>query len=78
MVCLVRQTQVPSVRLRSGAFRAWMTRLNLGSVDDQAGHLGISRAQLYQVIAGATPGEKFIAAVVAAGGTFDDLFEVAS
>jgi hypothetical protein len=55
-----------------------MERLKLARVEEQADRVGVSRAQLYQVIAGATPGEKFIAACLAAyDGTFEDLFEIA-
>lgn len=62
--------------LRPDAFRAWMDRLKLSRVEDQAERIGVSRAQLYQVIGGATPGERFIAACLAAGGSFEELFEV--
>lgn len=56
-----------------------MNRLKLGSVDDQADYVGVSRSQLYRVLAGdVAPGEQFIAAALAAtGAKFEDLFEVA-
>lgn len=55
-----------------------MARLKLARVEDQAQRLGLSRAQLYKVIAGdVAPGEQFIAAcVVAYDGTFEQLFEI--
>lgn len=62
--------------LRPDAFRAWMARLKVARVEDQAERIGVSRAQLYLVLGGSTPGERFIAACVAAGGTFEELFEV--
>jgi hypothetical protein len=53
-----------------------MGRLKILRVEDQAERIGVSRAQLYLVISGGAPGEKFIAACVAAGGKFEELFEV--
>lgn len=56
-----------------------MARLKLARVEDQAQRLGLSRAQLYKVIAGGVaPGEQFIAACMSKyDGTFEQLFEIA-
>ena len=71
-------TSSPVVLLRLDAWQAWMTRLRLGRVEDQAEHIGVSRAQVYKVIGGGAPGEQFIAACVAKyDGKFEDLFKVA-
>lgn len=55
-----------------------MDRLKLSRVEDQAERLGISRAQLYDVLAGRrVPGEQFIAACMAKyDGKFEQLFEI--
>lgn len=75
----MEETTSPAIRLRGDAWTAWTTRHRLAGVDAQAEHLGISRAQLYKVLNGSVaPGERFIAAVVAAGGRFEQLFEVVS
>lgn len=75
----MQQTPTPIVRLRPDAWRAWMERLKLGRVEEQAERVGVSRAQLYDVIAGRrVPGEQFIAACMAAyDGKFEELFEIA-
>lgn len=66
------------VRLKADAWRAWMDRLNVARVEDQAGRIGISRAALYDILAGGTPGEKFIAACMSTyDGKFEQLFEIA-
>src|ERR1700753_2808920 len=49
-VFLMQQTSSPAVRLNPGAWRAWMGRLNIARVEEQAEHVGVSRAQLYKVI----------------------------
>lgn len=74
----MRTTSPPAVRLRPSAWTAWTARLRLGRVEDQAEYLGVSRSQLYRVIAGGVaPGEQFIAACLAKyDGTFEELFEI--
>jgi hypothetical protein len=65
------------VRLKPDAWQARMTGLRLGSVEEQAEYIGISRAQLYKVIGGGAPGEQFIAAALAATrAKFEQLFEI--
>jgi hypothetical protein len=55
-----------------------MGRVELGAVEQQAEHVGVSRAQLYLILGGGTPGEKFIAGCMAKyDGKFEDLFEIA-
>lgn len=77
----MQETSSPAVRLRPDAWSAWMERVGLlGSVDDQAAYLGVSRAQVYRVLNGSVvPGEQFIAACLAKyDRKFEELFEVAS
>lgn len=72
------QTQAV-VRLRPDAWSEWMGRLKLASENQQADHLGISRANLGKVRKGEIkPGEQFIAACMAKyDGPFEALFEIA-
>jgi hypothetical protein len=73
----MQQTSTAAVRLRLEAWKAWMERLGLYRVEEQAERIGVSRAQLYKVIGGGTPGEQFIAACWAKyDGKFEDLFEI--
>lgn len=69
----------PVVRLKADAWAAWMDRLKLATENQQAGYLGISRANLGKVRKGEIkPGEQFIAACMAKyDGTFEALFEIA-
>ncbi|HEY3883023.1 MAG TPA: hypothetical protein VGM12_30925 [Trebonia sp.] len=74
----MQQTPTPVVKLKADAWQAWMGRLQLVRVEDQAAHIGVSRAQLYQILAGAVPGERFIAACMATyDGKFEQLFKIA-
>jgi hypothetical protein len=76
----MQPTSSPAVRLKPDAWSAWMDRLRLARVEDQAERLGLSKSQLYRVLGGdVAPGEQFIAAcLVAYDGKFEDLFEVAT
>jgi len=67
------------IRLRPGAFAAWARSLGLETEGAQADHIGVDRTTLSRVRRGEIiPGERFIAAVLAAGGKFESLFEVVS
>jgi len=68
------------IRLRADAYDAWTAREKLGSEFAQAERIGIDRSGLNRVRRGETvPGEKFIAALLAASGmAFEELFEVKS
>lgn len=72
-------TASPAVRLRADAWSERMGHLHLGRVEEQAEFVGVSRAQLYRVLArDVAPGEQFIAAALAAtGAKFEELFEIA-
>lgn len=74
----MQETSSPAVRLRQDGWAAWMERLKLGRVADQAEHLGIHQAQLYRILNGSVaPGEQFIAACMAKyDRTFEELFKV--
>jgi hypothetical protein len=75
----MQTTPSPAIRLRRDAWAAWTARLRMASAGvELAEHLGVHRATLYRVIgADWTPGEQFIAAVMAKyDGKFEDLFEV--
>lgn len=74
-------TPTPTViRLRADAFAAWAARLGLETEAAQAERIGVDRATLSRIRRGEiVPGEKFIAAVLAAyDGTFEEIFEVTS
>jgi hypothetical protein len=66
------------IRLRPDAFAAWAARLGLETEGAQAEHIGVDRTTLSRVRRGdIIPGERFIAAVLAASGCkFEKLFEV--
>jgi transcriptional regulator with XRE-family HTH domain len=68
------------IRLREDAFSAWAASRGLESASAAAEFLGVSHTTLTRVLSGETdPGEKFIAAALAATGSkFEELFEVAS
>lgn len=72
-------TTSPAVRLKADAWSERMTALHLGRVEEQADLIGVSKSQLYRVLAGdVAPGEQFIAAVLTAtGAKFEELFEIA-
>ena len=76
----MHRTPTPTViRLRADAFAAWAARKGLETEGAQAEHIGIDRATLSRVRRGEiAPGEKFIAALLAASGRkFEQLFEIA-
>lgn len=66
------------IRLRAGAYAAWAAREGLGSETAQAERIGISQPTLNRIRRESiAPGEKFIAALLAATGIpFEELFEV--
>jgi hypothetical protein len=72
----MQQTSSPAVRLKADAWKAWMERLGLYRVEEQAERIGVNRTHLYKIIAGTVaPGEQFIAAcLLAYDGKFEDLF----
>jgi transcriptional regulator with XRE-family HTH domain len=66
------------IRLRTDAFDAWAASQGLESDTAAAERIGVSQPQLSRVLAGnVAPGEKFIAALLAATGRkFEQMFEV--
>lgn len=72
-------TPAPAIRLRADVWAAWATREDLASETAQARRIGHSQSTLNRILNGdVAPGEKFIAAALAATGMkFEDLFEVA-
>lgn len=76
----MHSTSPPAVvRLRADALAEWAAREGLGSEVAQAERIGIDRSTLSRVRRGEiTPGERFIAAILAAtGAKFEYLFEIA-
>jgi len=76
----MQSTSPPVVRLREDAFARWTESLALRSETEAAEYIGVSQATLNRIRRGEiTPGEKFIAALLAASRLqFEELFEVAS
>lgn len=72
-------TPSPAIRLRLDVWNAWATGQNLASETAQARRIGHSQTTLNRILRGeVAPGEKFIAAALAAtGAKFEDLFEIA-
>jgi hypothetical protein len=68
----------PRVRLRGEAYAEWAAGAGLETEVAQAERLGVAQSSLNRVRRGTvTPGERFIAAVLAATGrTFEQLFEI--
>lgn len=66
------------IRLRTDAFDAWVASQGLASDTAAAERIGVSQPQLSRVLSGSVaPGEKFIAALLAATGRkFEQMFEV--
>ena len=72
-------TPAPAIRLRTDVWAAWASSQELTSEAAQARRIGHSQTTLNRILRGeVAPGEKFIAAALAAtGAKFEDLFEVA-
>lgn len=72
-------TPSPAIRLRADVWSAWARRERLASESAQARRIGHSQTALNRLLRGeVAPGEKFIAAALAATGMkFEELFEVA-
>jgi lambda repressor-like predicted transcriptional regulator len=70
---------IPAIRLRADTWTAWASSEDLASEAAQARRIGHSQTTLNRILRGkVAPGEKFIAAALAATGMkFEDLFETA-
>lgn len=68
------------IRLRVGPYTEWAAREKLWNGTVQAARIGISQPTLNRIRRGEiAPGEKFIAALLAAtGAPFEEMFEVVS
>ena len=68
----------PAIRLRADAWAAWAAGEDLASETAQARRIGHSQTTLNRILRGeVAPGEKFIAAALAATGMkFEDLFKI--
>ena len=74
------QTTPPlAIRLRTDVWATWASGEDLASEAAQARRIGHSQSTLNRILNGdVAPGEKFIAAALAATGMkFEDLFEIA-
>lgn len=75
----MQSTSPPAeIRLRTAAFDAWAASQGFASDTAAAERIGVSQSQLSRVLTGSVaPGEKFIAALLAATGSkFEQMFEV--